>query len=147
MVNHNVDNVYNLLCYGIEGKHYNKVGENRIETIKDSGYAPNKSWEFGNNFNAYLMEGQEDDIWEQTKEVNETATVSKLLGFALDTEPIKSELEACNAAVEEYMYNLTAGAVDIDTKLPEFQKKLKNAGVDRMIAEVQKQVDEWKKNK
>ena len=53
----------------------------------------------------------------------------------------------CDAAVEEYMYNLTAGAVDIDTKLPEFQKKLKNAGVDRMIAEVQKQVDEWKKNK
>ena len=45
------------------------------------------------------------------------------------------------------MYNLTSGAIDIDTKLPEFQQKLKNAGVDRIISEVQKQVDEWKKNK
>ena len=45
------------------------------------------------------------------------------------------------------MYNLTSGAIDIDTKLPEFQQKLTAAGVDRMIVEIQKQVDEWKKNK
>ena len=144
MVNHNVDNVYNLLCYGIEGKHYNKINDNRVETIKDSGYEPNKSWEFGNNFNAYLIEGQEDDIWEQTKHINETAVVSKLLGFSLNTESIKGEIEACNAVIEEYMYNLTSGAIDIDTKLPEFQRKLKEAGSDRIISDVQKQIDDWK---
>ena len=147
MVDQNIDNVYNILCYGIEGVHYNKIGENRIEKIENSGYDPNMSWEFGNNFNAYLYGEQEDNVWEETKKVNETAIVSNVLGFSPDTEPIKTEMASCEAVIGEYLGTLTLGAVDPEEKLPEFQKKLKQAGVDKVIEEFQKQIDEWKASK
>lgn len=147
MVDTDKNGIYNLLCYGIEDKHYKKLGENRIEKIEDSGYDPNVCWEFGNNLNAYLQPGQEDDLWEQTAQINENARVSNLLGFSLNTEPVATELAACTAAVSEYIGTLTSGAVDPEAVLPEFRAKLKAADVDKVIAEVQRQVDEWKKTK
>lgn len=147
MVNTDKNGIYNLLCYGIEGVHYNKVGERRIEKIEDSGYDPSVSWEFGNNFNAYLIPGQEDDLWEETAQVNENAVVSNLLGFAFNTQPVATELAACDAVVSEYLETLTLGAVDPAVVLPEFRSKLKAADVDKVIAEAQKQIDEWKATK
>ena len=147
MMNQNVDDVYNIMCYGIEGKHFTKVSENRIEKIADSGYDPMVSWEFGNNFKAYLYGDQEDDVWEETAKVNESAVVSNLLGFSLDTEPIKNEIGACEAVLEEYLGTITTGAADPETKIPEFLAKLQAAGSDAVIAEAQRQIDEWKKVK
>lgn len=147
LMNRNVDNIYNLMCYGIEGKHYNKVGENRIEKIENSGWDPNKNWEFGNSFNGYLYGTQEDDLWEQAKEVNETAAVSSILGFTFNVDPIKTELSSCEAIITEYLSALAGGAIDPEVKLPEFQSKLKAAGVDKIIEEAQRQIDEWKQTK
>lgn len=148
LVNRNVDNIYNTLVFGIEGKHYNKVGENRIEKIEDSGYdCSGYSWEFGNNFNAYLYGNQADDLWEQTKTINETADVSMILGFNLDVEPIQTELSSCSAVIEEYLSPIASGSVDPDTELPKFREKLKSAGVDKIIEEVQRQINEWKTTK
>lgn len=135
--------LYNLLCFGIEGKHYNKVGENRIEMIPNSGYAPNAAWMFGNQFNAYVYGTQTDDIWEQTKELNNNAKTSKLLGFSLDPEDIKMEVSQCQTVIDEYVESLLGGLVDVDKVYPEFIEKLKTAGADTLVEKVQKQVDTW----
>lgn len=147
LVNQDVDGIYNTLCYGIEGKHYNKVSENRIEKIEDSGYDPNISWQFGNNFNAYLFGDQEDDVWEETAKINEEATVSNLLGFSFNTESVKTEVISCEAVAKEYLEPLVTGAVDPEALIPEFLSKLKAAGSDKVIAEAQKQIDDWKASK
>lgn len=147
LINTDADGIYNLLCFGIEGVHYNKVGERRIEKIADSGYDPNSAWMFGNNFNAYLIPGQEDDLWEQTMELNKNATPSKLLGFTLDTEPIKIELSQCKTVIDEYIPSLTTGAVNPEEYISQFINKLKKANVDKIIAEEQRQIDEWLKTR
>ncbi|MBQ8588253.1 MAG: extracellular solute-binding protein, partial [Clostridia bacterium] len=67
--------LYNLISFGIEGKHYDKLEGDYIKLIDNSGYNPNAAWKFGNTFNAYLMEGQEPDQWEKCKEINENAEV------------------------------------------------------------------------
>jgi len=36
------------------------------------------------------------------------------------------------------------GSVDIDTELPKFNQELKQAGLDEVRAEVQKQLDAWR---
>ena len=46
--------IYNTLVWGVEGKHYKKVADNRIETIKDSGFQMGSPWEFG-NMSLYLF--------------------------------------------------------------------------------------------
>lgn len=147
LVDQNVDNIYNTLCYGIEGKHYNKVGDNRIEKVENSGYDPNVSWEFGNNFNAYLFGDQADDVWEETAKVNEEAIVSNLLGFSLNTDAIKTEIASCEAVTTEYLESLAMGAVDPEKTIPELLSKLKAAGSDKIIEEAQKQIDAWKAEK
>lgn len=139
--------LYNTLCYGIEGKHYNKISENRIEQISNSGYSPNVSWMFGNNFNAYLLPSQEDSVWDETKRLNETSSVSKIMGFNFDQLPVKNEMAQCSTVLDEYLPSLVTGAVDYEDVLPEFIAKLKLAGSEKIIAEKQRQLDEWLKTK
>ena len=51
-----------------------------------------------------------------------------------------NETTACSNVVKQYAYGLEVGAVDIDTVL-EFQQALKDAGIDKIIAEKQTQLD------
>lgn len=145
LINTDKDGIYNMMCFGIEGKHYNKTKGSHIEKIADSGYDPNAAWMFGNQFNAYLIPGQEEGLWEETIDLNNNATVSKLLGFTFNTEPVKIELAQCEAVIAEYVSSITTGTVDPEEYIPEFLAKLENAGVDKIIAEKQKQIDEWRK--
>lgn len=147
MVNQNEEDIYNLLCFGIEDVHYTKTGEKRIEMKPDAKYNPNIAWAWGNQFNAYLQPGQDDDLWEKTKELNNTAEQSKLLGFSFDSENVKSEVSQVTSVITEYDSLLGTGTVDPDTMYQEFIDKLKSAGIDNLIAEVQTQVDTWLENK
>lgn len=147
LMNTDESGIYNLLCFGIEGVHYTKVADNRIEKIDNSGYDPNAAWMFGNQFNAYLIPGQEDGLWEETIELNNNATASDLLGFSLNTEPIKIELAQCDAVVSEYLPSITTGSVDPEEYIPQFLAKLKTANVDKIIEEEQRQIDEWRQTR
>lgn len=139
--------VYNLVCFGLEGVHYNKVGDNRIELVQNSGYQPNKAWAMGNQFNAYVYGTQSDTVWEETIALNESASVSGLLGFVFDPEPVKSEVAQCQSVWDQYFLSIIKGSVDPDQYVPEFLEKLKAAGVDKIIAEKQAQIDAWKASK
>jgi putative aldouronate transport system substrate-binding protein len=132
--------VYNLIAKGIEGRHYVKQDDKRVAPIKDSGYYPNADWKFGNQFNAYLLEGQADDLWEQTKRVNDNAGKSPLLGFVVDTEPITTELSQYATAKKEFG-TLESGADDYNITLPAFIKKAEDGGTQKLLSEVQRQID------
>ncbi|REE92838.1 carbohydrate ABC transporter substrate-binding protein (CUT1 family) [Paenibacillus taihuensis] len=137
--------LYNLICYGIEGKHYTKKDENYIEPIKDSGYAPNVDWVFGDQFNAYLKAPQTADVWQKTIDLNNNAMVAASYGFSINQDPIKSELANTAAVNNEYGPALETGAVDPAEIMPKYIEKLKAAGQDKIDQEIQKQWDEWLK--
>lgn len=138
--------VFNLLCFGEEGVHYNKTGENRVELIEDSGYLmPSGGWMFGNQFNQWLQPLQEDNIWEETKAVNESAPYSVAYGFSFDPTNVKSEIANCTAVYDEYYLPLLLGLYeDTEAKYQEFLQKLEAAGSQRILEEKQRQIDEWK---
>ncbi len=138
--------LFNIMVFGIEDKHYKKIGENRIEPIKDSGYFPNRAWSFGNQFNAFLVPGQDDDVWEQTILLNQSAKASQLLGFVFNPEPVNSEIAQSQSVIDEFGPALWTGSVDPDEYLQEFLDKLASAGADRIIAEKQAQIDAWLAN-
>lgn len=135
--------VYNLLINGIEGKHYKKVGDNRIEPISNSGYAPNCGWMVGNQFNAYLLPGQPDDVWEKTIEVNESATISSAMGLSIDITSVKNEYVQCKSVLDEYLPALVTGAVDADKHLSDMLDKLEQAGIQKIIDEENRQIQEF----
>ncbi|MBP1994493.1 ABC transporter substrate-binding protein [Paenibacillus eucommiae] len=138
--------LYNLICNGIEGVHYNKTADNVIEKVKDNnGYNPVTDWLFGNQFNAYYTSPDAVGIWEETLELNLTADASPLLGFTFNPDPIKSEIAQTNAVYAQYKDALLSGTADPDKLLPEFLDKLNKAGAEKVIAEKQRQIEEWKK--
>ncbi len=133
---------YNLIANGIEGKHYTKTDDIHISRIDDSGYTPNADWMFGNQFNAYLLEGKADDTWEQTQALNDNATKSRLLGFSFNSENVINQLSQCEATVSEFSA-LENGSMDPEVIIPQFAKKMEDAGFDKAVNELQKQIDEF----
>ncbi len=149
--------LYNLLVYGIEGEHYTKVNENEIQPIGYTSQPTSESpygqyrWAVGNTFNGYeIYMEDKGEVYknEFIKKVNEDASSSKLQGFTLDTDPIKIELAQVTAVVGEYKTSLNSGAAADPMKLyEEFQEKLVAAGDDKIVEEIQRQIDEWRANK
>lgn len=80
--------------------------------------------------------------------MNDNAKTSRILGFNLDRDPIKIQLANCASVLSEYEGQLTEGLVEnTDAFIDEMNAKLKTAGVDEIVAEVQRQIDEWLANK
>lgn len=46
--------------------------------------------------------------------------------------------------MDEFGKSLYTGSVDPGEYLPKLQEKLEAAGIDKVIEEMQKQIDEWK---
>ena len=134
---------YNMLCYGLEGKHYTAVNDYSIEVIEEGGYNPGIAWEFGSWFNAKLLKGQEEDLWDQLKEINATALTSPILGFVYDSSRVKNESAQITALMTEYLPGLMSGSVDPEVKIPELVGKMNAAGMDKIIADADTQLAEW----
>ncbi|UKS24479.1 ABC transporter substrate-binding protein [Paenibacillus sp. HWE-109] len=136
--------LFNLMNYGIENKHYKKTGEDLIETIPNSGYNVASGWEYGNMFNSYRTSPLQPKWFPAGPDMNKAAISSKVLGFSFDPSKVKSELAQCASAISEYKAGLITGALDPDTALPKLNDKLKKAGMDKLLAEMQTQIDAWK---
>lgn len=141
--------IVNLLAYGIEGKHYEKKADGTIGFLEgknsdNSGYYVNSSWMMGNGMLSHVWTGGSPDLWKQMKEFNEKATVSKVMGFSYDATPVKTEVAALTSAYGQYKRALESGSVDPNKVLPEMLAKLKASGLEKVIAEKQKQLDAWK---
>lgn len=137
--------LFNLLTFGIEGKHYTKVGDNMIKINTAGGYKSDLGWVMGNSLIGYLKEGQPADTWTRTKQLNETAKRAETAGFKFVNDPIKTELANLTTVDQEFATALNTGAVDPATYLPKFIDARKKAGIDKIMAERQKQLDEWLK--
>lgn len=139
LVNTNKE-LYNIICYGLEGVHYDLNDEGKLVKKENSGYAPNSDWQFGNQFNAILTEGMDDDVWERTRKLNDEAIVSVTTTFKLDTEPIKNELAQLKSANDEFGDYVTVKPADYDKYVKEKEAAQEAAGRDKIVKEIEKQM-------
>ncbi|OPH52198.1 hypothetical protein BC351_33240 [Paenibacillus ferrarius] len=138
----------NLLDFGIEGKHYVKNSNNILNfpegiTAQTSGYNPGMAWMFGNQMNTYLWSNEDPNKWEKFKKFNLSSSKSPALGFAWDPTNVKNEVAASGNVRTEYNAAINTGTIDPVKSLPIYIQKLKEAGLDKIIAEKQKQLDAW----
>ncbi|RIX59718.1 extracellular solute-binding protein [Paenibacillus nanensis] len=137
--------VINLIDYGIENVHYTKTGDQSKDSIPDSGYGF-PAFTVGNLMLTYLNTGDPADKWEKFKAFNDSATNSPLLGFQVDTTNITTELANLKNAKEATYNSLFSGTLDPKENLPKVNQKLKDNGLDKVMQEVQRQIDEWRAN-
>ncbi|XEC93047.1 ABC transporter substrate-binding protein [Paenibacillus tarimensis] len=136
----------NLIHFGIEGTHYNKVGDNVKEAIPDSGYGF-PAFSAGNLMITYLNKSDPEDKWEKFQKFNDSAVNSPLLGFQLDTSNISTEIANLKNAKDATYDALFSGTLDPSENLPKTIQKFKDSGLDKVMDEIQKQIDEWVANK
>jgi putative aldouronate transport system substrate-binding protein len=143
--------INNLLSWGIKDKHYVETTQKGIIdypqgiNYTNTGYNQNVYWLFPNPFPAYVWKGGTPKFYKQKKEYSQKAVRSKALGFVFDSAPVKTELSAVKNIINQYIIPLESGIVDPDRVMPEFNAKLKAAGIDKIIAEKQRQLDSWAK--
>jgi putative aldouronate transport system substrate-binding protein len=141
----------NMMVWGIEGEHYVHIEgtERQIThpegvTADTSGYFMAAGWEFGNQMLNWVWENNGgDDYYDKLAEFNKSAVQSKASGFSFDASPVQNEVAALQSVLDQYRLGLENGEMDPVENLPKFQTALKEAGIDTVIAEKQKQLDAW----
>lgn len=138
----------NLLNWGIENTDYVKVSDNVIDypSGKDAtsvDYNLNQSWMFANQFNSFTWKSEDPDLWNKYKTYNDSAERSPILGFTFSQEPVKTEIAAISSIIKQYDPMVSAGVGDPEKVIAEFVGKMKKAGLDNIIKEQQRQLDEW----
>lgn len=138
----------NLINYGIEGVHYEKTGDEHIKLINPEQKNYDVAYfSLGNLFITYKTDEEPDTKWEEFEEFNDKSKVSPALGFKFNSSNVTTEIAAINNVIEEFKSTLYSGSVDVDEYLGKLNSKLKEQGIEKVIAEMQKQIDEWKETK
>lgn len=146
-----------LLQYGIEGQDYEVLEENEegtlIKYLADDPttlpyyqpygvYGDRLAWPLMSpspiNKNAIIREFS-DSILDSRK--------SPALGYCFNIEEVSTEYSAVTAVIQQYIPSVNCGTLNPETNLAEFREALKAAGIDTVIEENQKQLDEWAANK
>jgi putative aldouronate transport system substrate-binding protein len=136
-----------LIDKGIEGVHYEKLENGRIKDLPARVERYNMpSFALGNQFILPLYDDDPEDKWDAFKKFNDASKPAPTLGFYFDPSPVRTEIAAISNVASEFAKPLLTGSVDPEEYLPKANKKFKEAGLDKVIAEIQKQYDEWRKS-
>lgn len=143
--------VINLMSWGIEGVHYQVLEDGTLDYIDGQdmnsctyhdqlGLCSNKAlrteWVTEYPGMAKLIE-----------ENNESCLQSKAMGFVFDSTSVLNQTTEIDNVLTKYRLGIESGAMDVEETLPIFISELKAAGIDEVVAEKQRQLDEWLNNK
>ena len=133
-----------MMNYGLEGFTYTTNDDGTITFIDDARatYSP---WTNGMGNIRILppTDAQGADFWERFSAYYDAAETLPYGGFIFDASEVETEGAALANVFAEYAFNLMSGAVDPDEVLPEFQAKLKEAGIDELVAAAQAQMEAY----
>jgi putative aldouronate transport system substrate-binding protein len=133
--------LYNMLVFGVEGVHYTDLGDGYVEPIQENAYGL-PAWQFGSQFNAYLLPGQSETVWEDTIAFDEAAYTTSLFGFTFDPSPVRNEATACASIYVENRPSVIH-AEDFDAAMSDFVQALEDAGIQKVMDEAQRQINAW----
>ncbi len=138
-----------LIRHGIEGEHHSAVGEKQVDktmggTLTNNGYDYTYGWQFGTPFNQKWDISYPENIEELFQAYNDSAIIAPHNGFTFDAVPVETQVSALTNVVSEYRPSLETGAVDPEQYIPKFLEALKSNGVDDLLKEVERQLEEHK---
>lgn len=153
----------NLLNYGIEGEHYEFVPatEEELKEAEGRPYIYDKKvkltdkrknysvpyWVQGGLFNTYVLDTEPIYKWAEFKDFNDASKLAPTFGFDFNTEPVSTQLAGFRSVLDEFGGSLYTGSVDPEEVLPKLKAKLEATGIQDVIDEMQRQVDEWQASK
>lgn len=131
-----------LIAYGVEGVHYNMVDGEVEFTEKRDDYIPWRNG-LGNITQLPPQKGEGKDVWDVFKGYYGAAGSIPILGWAFDPTSVETEVGALANVAAEYALALNTGTVDPNEALPKFIQKLKDNGMDKVVAEANTQLQKF----
>lgn len=139
--------VGNLFRWGIEGVHYIVNEDGTIEYPENtdsttvSYYNPMSL--YGDYSKIYSMQSKERR--EELEKYAKYATVAEknYEAFVYDKTEVADELVMVQSVLKKYIPVLESGSVDLEIYYPKFIEELKQAGMDEIIEDKQRQLDEY----
>ncbi len=142
----------NTLAYGLEGQDYvvDKEGDDLTKHITPNS-GNDVKWSVWHNWIGPLWD-QWDSPWnsreslEYRQQLNKEAKISPVLGFVFDQKNIKNELAQISSIAAEAEPILKTGSMsDFDKFVSDLKKKHNDAGMQKVLKEIEKQYKEWEK--
>lgn len=139
------EEVYDILMNGLEGVTYEADKATMTKWIPE-GVDPSditlKNLGMGFGTSKYYLGSKNDSpLVNQLKEdYDKIAVFPELAGFAINQDSISAELAALKSVCDEYKLPLEKGVVDPVEGLAQLRQKLKDAGVDKVMEEINNQI-------
>lgn len=140
--------VLNLLTWGVEGVHYRTMEDGSIDFLEGQDpsncgyYIGDETAILGNGFLAKVRNGQATDLRARSEKANLEATVSQFNGFGFNGDGFENEVAGITNTIEEYRPTFANGLYT-EEYYNEFIQKLKDNRVEKYLAYIQQQLDEW----
>ncbi|OMD64137.1 hypothetical protein BSK48_25315 [Paenibacillus odorifer] len=140
---------YDLVQYGIEGKHYNKDGDKGMKVINDPnnnnkpGYRGSESQNGNVNFMRFDLENSIPENNKVLYEANPTAVNSIAANFVFDPTNVRTEYTNIVSEASASITPIYMGVQEFDKDFPAALDKMKKAGLDKVVAEYVRQFNEY----
>lgn len=138
---------YELWAYGIKGEHFKINDQGALEKIDPDKRRYEMLWWYIFDESTNLRQDLSDypDVVAYKKYNSDTSHyyANPTIGFPLDMEPVKTEIAQVRAVNSEYTSFFFGQDGDSPKKLAGYRAALKKAGIDKVVAEFQKQYDAW----
>lgn len=144
----NDESYYDLMTYGIKGKHYDITSDGLLKPLDQAGFTQDQycAWGFRSTDFRKDLEGSPATLKQVRSDIKATAKENIYTSFNMNIDPVKNEYAAVLNVMQQYYLPLKLGYVDPVKGLADLKKNLKAAGVDKVQAELQKQLDDFRKN-
>jgi putative aldouronate transport system substrate-binding protein len=142
---HSDSKLLNMMLFGVEGTHWKLDPDGRVNIVDSAWYgAIPGAWTVGDITLQSVSNKEDPNKAKLLIDYSNDAISHASLGFRFRTEPVAAEITAIQAVVDGMHRALMTGYVDPAVELPKYIADLKAAGLDKVLAEVQKQYDAWK---
>ncbi|QNK57409.1 extracellular solute-binding protein [Paenibacillus sp. PAMC21692] len=135
---------YDLLSYGIEGKHWEAVGEDKMKNLDTSGYSAfGYVWLWNPVDERTVIGGDpKNDEMDALLRDADMFTTDILAGFEFDGTSVQNEISQYNTVDGQYYTALFNGVIDPEDTLKKFEAEAGPA-LKKIQQELQKQIDEF----
>ncbi len=138
---------YDLHFYGIEGRHWKKAPNHRRISILDPDRGQSnyrfREWMAGNVEYLRYEESAHPRFVELFSETPADTEYSITIGFNFNAVPVQAEYTSCLTEYNSSMVPIALGLIDYEENFPTALKRLKAAGLDKVVAEYDKQFNSW----
>ena len=138
----------NLVCSGIENKHYVVLENGTIDFYGDlnavtTGWPSGMGTAWPNVTITRPWAPNPPDLYKYWLDTNAACIKSPAFGFVFDSSEVSNEVAACTNVISQYQKALLLNIGDQDALLKTFREKLEEAGINDIVAEKQKQLDAY----